>query len=1002
MAFLHRTYQAMPSHAKGVCLDFFFYGAGTVLQRTRLGMFRCLLYQLYRQSISARRLILTVFQEKERGFGEFGKNWQWSADELAKLFEDAIVTQPAKAREITIFIDALDEAADERSSNTALGLINYFHQLTDRVEMIGGKTRICVSCRHYPVVAANLGMQIYVENENAKDIASFVRYQLHSGVEDWTSYPEHERKVLEEALIEKTNGVFLWARLRLQKLVGHLNDGLYSLADLQTLLGSESNELSATYESILVKEINPALRDEALLFLQWVCLAERPLSLAEIRCAMACDERVMVVDQKKCEESERFVESDARMQKLTKSLSGGLAEVVGGGEGKTVQLFHSTVNEYLRDHGLQLLSSLVVSHQSVEGHATRASIGASHYRLSQSCFNYLKLEDFFQRATEDFQRAWTDLPFARYATKNWLIHAERAERNGIDQAGTWNLLLTQPRVIEIWQDMYFAMDKGDPKCPPRDDVDPVFLAITWNLETVVVKLLANIPNLVRETDYDDSTALHYAARLGHENIATMLLEYGADIEAVNRASSTPLQLAAVNGHERLVGLFVKKGADINRRTGFYGNALISAAESGKTALAAILLQNGADVNSRCGYHGNALKQAAWESDIDMVSLILSYRVDVNDEGGCYGTALHTAIIGRQTKHRHKIVQLLLDAGADPNIRGCDLGNAFQAAAKDRNFELVKLFLAHGADINSCGGRYGSALHASASQGSEDIAQFLVEEGADVNVQGGEYGNALQAAALNGSTQLVNLLLANGAQINATGGKYGSALQAAAASYGQEVFDILLEAGAISNIRGGYYGNLLQAALSSCNYALARRLLLEDKSILNEQGGHFGSALQSSIVDCKLPFIELLLKNGADPNIGGGDYHTPLQAAVVLQKYEVVKLLIEYGADINFVASDGTFALQTAARHHRDSQRSIVRLLLDAGAEVDLYGGGQRSTALYEAISAGQKDNVVALLERGARTDIRAGFWGSVYEAAADNRNMLSFVSRYLERTNKRD
>lgn len=56
-------------------------------------------------------------------------------------------------------------------------------------------------------------------------------------------------------------------------------------------------------------------------------------------------------------------------------------------------------------------------------------------------------------------------------------------------------------------------------------------------------------------------ALHYAAFSGHAEAATLLLEYGADINARSTNGSSVLMMAVYEGHEALAKLLLERGAD---------------------------------------------------------------------------------------------------------------------------------------------------------------------------------------------------------------------------------------------------------------------------------------------------------------------------------------------------------------------------------------------------------------------------------------------------------
>ena len=87
-------------------------------------------------------------------------------------------------------------------------------------------------------------------------------------------------------------------------------------------------------------------------------------------------------------------------------------------------------------------------------------------------------------------------------------------------------------------------------------------------------LLAADPSLVHARDADDSTPLHHAAWKGHAEVATLLLDAGADVNAQNRNEhwgGTPLHAAAHGNQKAVAEVLLARGADLhatscNRRT----------------------------------------------------------------------------------------------------------------------------------------------------------------------------------------------------------------------------------------------------------------------------------------------------------------------------------------------------------------------------------------------------------------------------------------------------
>ena len=226
-----------------------------------------------------------AFKEK-KGLGEVGKGWDWRAKELQELFSKA-VREVAQSRGVAIFVDALDETGSE----TGTEIVSFFHSLNDALATDrDSSAKICISCRHYPVVARRPGLEIIAEEENHRDIWRFVHWRLTNEVQHRPDDPLHEKGIIElgAALVEKAGDSFQWISLMILRVIRMLNDG-ESFEDVSDMISEQSNDLFAFYENILKSVINPRKRGRTLLLMQWVCFADRPLSVSELRFALACD-----------------------------------------------------------------------------------------------------------------------------------------------------------------------------------------------------------------------------------------------------------------------------------------------------------------------------------------------------------------------------------------------------------------------------------------------------------------------------------------------------------------------------------------------------------------------------------------------------------------------------------------------------------------------------------------------------------------------------------------
>jgi ankyrin repeat protein len=109
-------------------------------------------------------------------------------------------------------------------------------------------------------------------------------------------------------------------------------------------------------------------------------------------------------------------------------------------------------------------------------------------------------------------------------------------------------------------------------------------------------LLEADASLVEARDTDDSTPLHWAAWKGHAEVAALLLDFGADIQAKNKNDhwgNTPLH-AAAHGNQRAVAeLLLARGADIQAENEFGRTPLMETEAHRATAVANLLKKHGA-------------------------------------------------------------------------------------------------------------------------------------------------------------------------------------------------------------------------------------------------------------------------------------------------------------------------------------------------------------------------------------------------------------------------
>jgi ankyrin repeat protein len=84
----------------------------------------------------------------------------------------------------------------------------------------------------------------------------------------------------------------------------------------------------------------------------------------------------------------------------------------------------------------------------------------------------------------------------------------------------------------------------------------------------VKELLAQDVSLISAKDTDGSTPLHCATWKGHQSVVELLLNHGADVNAMNNNEhwgTTPLHAAAHANQRAIAELLIAHGADIHAR-----------------------------------------------------------------------------------------------------------------------------------------------------------------------------------------------------------------------------------------------------------------------------------------------------------------------------------------------------------------------------------------------------------------------------------------------------
>ena len=167
-----------------------------------------------------------------------------------------------------------------------------------------------------------------------------------------------------------------------------------------------------------------------------------------------------------------------------------------------------------------------------------------------------------------------------------------------------------------------------------------------------------------------TTLLHLA---NNAETAALLLNSGADVNAVDHTGRTPLHHAVMHGREDVARLLLASGGDVNAAEMQTGRTPLFYAASRE--MVDILLAYAANISSRDTKGRIPLHKAAEDGHVDVVQSLISLGADVNDRDYESWTPLHYAA---RWPSNDLMVGVLLFYGADSSIMNrfgmtsCDL------------------------------------------------------------------------------------------------------------------------------------------------------------------------------------------------------------------------------------------------------------------------------------------------------------------------------------------
>ncbi|CAG5865543.1 unnamed protein product [Menidia menidia] len=352
--------------------------------------------------------------------------------------------------------------------------------------------------------------------------------------------------------------------------------------------------------------------------------------------------------------------------------------------------------------------------------------------------------------------------------------------------------------------------------------------------------------------------------LGHQEIASLLLEFGASVDVVSENGMSPLCFSAAAGHLELVMLLCKRGAKVDHVDKSGQCALVHAALRGHVEIIQYLLElewSAEGQQQDCSLKNKVLQQALIAASSmghtqvvrGLLALKNEHAVQIDSHDTLWGETALTAAAGRG---KMEVCSFLLEQGAVvPQVNRRSVSPLF-CAVRQGHWQIAELLLQHGADINISDKQGRTLLMVAACEGHLRTVEFLLSKGASLTSMDKEGLMPLGWACLKGHKNVVQFLVEKGAVIDHTD-KNGRTPLDLAAFYGDaEIVQYLVERGAVIEHVDHSGMRPLDRAIGCRNTSVVVTLLKKGAKL-----GNAAWAMATSKPDILIILLQKLMEEG---------------------------------------------------------------------------------------------------------------------------------------------
>lgn len=497
---------------------------------------------------------------------------------------------------------------------------------------------------------------------------------------------------------------------------------------------------------------------------------------------------------------------------------------------------------------------------------------------------------------------------------------------------------------------------------------PLMLASYLGYDHIVDLLLKKGADIRARDEVDGSMSIHIASANGRLNVIRTLLNYDDTIinENDNKGNS-PLHWASMKDKTDTVKLLIENGADVEAVDKDWWTPLHYAAAFATFDTIKTLVGFGANVNDKTSDGHLPLFYARRQNIVNYLKDVMSGRIVVSNS---------TPVLDDNTDSFQN--SMIDDNSEDITIEDASNDNLhlkhieLMLAVKDGDIISINNILSGGLDPNFTDLEGYSPLHRSVYYNKRNSVEALLNykdidkeiklpEGSEINRWYLNGATPLLLASYFGYTDIVNMLLDSGADINARDESDG--------------------AGAI------------HIASANGNNETIMALLYRDKGMIDLKDETKTTPLEWATMKGKINTVSLLLSQGADIKLQDKDGFTALHYAVSYGNTDIIRTILDFDySTVDMKNYEGLSALQIAAK---DDNLEAIRIIVKEGHanidEVDSKG----LTALHYAAANGNFNSVKDLVDLGADKYVKDSYNGLTAEDLAKENGYFD-IAKFLK------